>query len=65
MSVARVRQRSRSRRREVLQKPSGVIHPRVQKVGPEHFGGTGVPSAGPEPLPRGPAGEPRSQQDGR
>jgi transposase len=22
----------------VLQKPSGVIHPRVQKVGPEHFG---------------------------
>jgi transposase len=38
MSVTRVRQGSRSRRREVLQKPSGVIHPRVQKVGPEHFG---------------------------
>jgi len=22
----------------MLQKPRGVIHPRVQKVGPEHFG---------------------------
>ena len=34
----RTRKRSRSRPREVLQKPTGVIHPRVQKVGPEHFG---------------------------
>ena len=23
---------------DVLQKPHGIIHPRVQKVGPEHFG---------------------------
>jgi len=38
MSAIRVRQRYRSRHQEVLQKPSGVIHPRVQKVGPEHFG---------------------------
>jgi transposase len=38
MSAIRVRQRYRSRHPEVLQKPSGVIHPRVQKVGPEHFG---------------------------
>src|SRR2546428_1490586 len=38
MSATRVRQRSRSRRPEILQKPAGVIHVRVQKVGPEHFG---------------------------
>src|SRR5712671_8139021 len=38
MSAIRVRQRYRSRHQEVLQKPAGVIHPRVQKVGPEHFG---------------------------
>src|SRR5258708_4895505 len=39
MSMATTRSRKRSRPRpEVLQKPSGVIHPRVQKVGPEHFG---------------------------
>jgi transposase len=30
--------RSRSRAAEFLQKPRGVVHPRVQKVGPEHFG---------------------------
>ena len=42
MSATRVRQRPRSRRREVLQKPAGVIHVRVQKVGPEHFGIVGV-----------------------
>lgn len=30
--------RSRSRAAAFLQKPRGVIHPRVQKVGPEHFG---------------------------
>jgi transposase len=29
---------SKSRSADFLQKPSGVIHPRVQKVGPEHFG---------------------------
>lgn len=30
--------RGRNRRPDVLQKPRGVIHPRVQKVGPERFG---------------------------
>jgi len=38
MPVTRSRKRSSNRRPEVLQKPRGVIHPRVQKVGPEHFG---------------------------
>src|SRR6266849_3754880 len=38
MPVTRSRKRSSGRRPEVLQKPRGVIHPRVQKVGPEHFG---------------------------
>src|SRR5438445_9512991 len=38
MSTTRARKQSRSRPRQVLQKPTGVIHPRVQKVGPEHFG---------------------------
>jgi transposase len=38
MPVTRSRKRSSSRRPEVLHKPRGVIHPRVQKVGPEHFG---------------------------
>jgi len=32
------RRRRGSRRRTVVQKPRGTIHPRVQKVGPEHFG---------------------------
>jgi transposase len=30
--------KSKSRSAAFLQKPHGVIHPRVQKVGPEHFG---------------------------
>jgi transposase len=38
MSTARTHRRSRSRRSDVIQKPAGTIHPRVQKVGPEHFG---------------------------
>lgn len=38
MNATRRRKRSRSRPQQVLQKPRGVIHPRVQKVGPEHFG---------------------------
>lgn len=38
MPATRTRKRSSSLRPEVLQKPRGVIHPRVQKVGPEHFG---------------------------
>jgi len=32
------RSRSKSRQRVVLQKPNGVLHPRVQRVEPEHFG---------------------------
>jgi transposase len=38
MSTTRTRKRTRARRSDVLQKPRGLIHPRVQKVGPEHFG---------------------------
>jgi transposase len=39
MTAARTRAKGRRvRRPDVLQKPRGVIHPRVQKVGPEHFG---------------------------
>src|SRR5438067_5574836 len=37
MSTTRTRKRSRSTP-QVLQKPAGVIHPRVHRVGPEHFG---------------------------
>src|SRR5688572_20338133 len=38
MAATLTRKRGRTRRSDVLQKPRGVIHPRVQKVGPEHFG---------------------------
>jgi transposase len=38
MSSTRNRRRPRARRRDVIQKPRGTFHPRVQKVGPEHFG---------------------------
>ena len=38
MSATVTPKRGRSRRPDVLQKPRGVIHPRVQKVGPERFG---------------------------
>ena len=38
MVSKRSSKKSRSRAGEFLQKPRGVIHPRVQKVGPEHFG---------------------------
>jgi len=38
MACKRLSKKSRSRAAEFLQKPRGVIHPRVQKVGPEHFG---------------------------
>ena len=38
MSSSRTRKRSRSRRPDAVQKPRGAFHPRVQKVGPEHFG---------------------------
>ena len=38
MAAISSRKRGRKRRPDVLQKPGGVIHPRVQNVGPEHFG---------------------------
>ena len=38
MAHSATRKRSRVRRVDVVQKPSGTFHPRVQKVGPEHFG---------------------------
>jgi len=38
MAHLATRKRSRVRRVDVVQKPSGTFHPRVQKVGPEHFG---------------------------
>jgi transposase len=38
MSATRSRSRSKTRRLDVVQKPRGTFHPRVQKVGPEHFG---------------------------
>lgn len=39
MSSTRTRKRSGSRRFEqTLAKPRGLLHPRVQQVGPEHFG---------------------------
>ena len=36
--MATTRSRRRPRTREVVQKPSGAFHRRVQDVGPEHFG---------------------------
>jgi transposase len=38
MAAKPVSKKSRSRAAEFLQKPRGIIHPRVQAVGPEHFG---------------------------
>ena len=38
MAAIAARKRGRSGRPDVLQKPRGVIAPRVRKVGPEHFG---------------------------
>jgi len=38
MASTRVRKKSRRRPAEFLQKPRGLVHPRVQQVGPEHFG---------------------------
>jgi transposase len=38
MSGTRTRKRPRSRRPDTVQKPRGAFHPRVQAVGPEHFG---------------------------
>jgi transposase len=38
MAATVTRKRRSNRRPDFLQKPRGVVHPRVQKVGPEHFG---------------------------
>src|SRR5580658_2905658 len=38
MASKRSTKKSRSQAAEFLQKPRGIIHPRVQAVGPEHFG---------------------------
>jgi transposase len=38
MPASASRRSARKARPDVLQKPRGVIHPRVQLVGPEHFG---------------------------
>src|SRR5215472_5647859 len=38
MSRSRTRRRPGRRRPDAVQKPRGTFHPRVQKVGPEHFG---------------------------
>jgi transposase len=38
MRSKRSSKKSRSRAAEFLQKPRGALHPRVQQVGPEHFG---------------------------
>jgi len=38
MAATVQRKRGRTRRPQVLHSPRGVIHPRVQTVGPEHFG---------------------------
>ena len=38
MAAIVTRKRARNRRPDVLQKPRRVVHPRVQKVGPERFG---------------------------
>src|SRR5436189_5079843 len=38
MSRSPTRRRSRTHRLDAVQKPRGTFHPRVQKVGPEHFG---------------------------
>jgi hypothetical protein len=38
MTATSTRKRRRSRHPGFLQKPRGAFHPRVQQVGPEHFG---------------------------
>src|SRR5437870_10008689 len=38
MSATRSRRRPHRPRSSFIQKPRGAFHPRVQKVGPEHFG---------------------------
>jgi transposase len=38
MRATRFRRRARARFTTLIDKPRGIIHPRVQSVGPEHFG---------------------------
>src|SRR6516164_10798040 len=38
MSATRSRKRRTQRFKAFIQKPRGIVHPRVQRVGPEHFG---------------------------
>jgi transposase len=38
MPTSRTRRRPHARRPDAVQKPRGAFHPRVQLVGPEHFG---------------------------
>ena len=38
MSTTRSRKRPATRSAASVAKPRGVLHPRVQQVGPEHFG---------------------------
>jgi transposase len=45
MAIRQGRKRRRVRRADVVQRPRGVIHPRVQQVGPEHFGVVSVDCA--------------------
>src|SRR6266852_8386257 len=45
MAATRTRKRSSKRRIEVIHKPTGTFHPRVQRVGPEHFGIVSVDGA--------------------
>jgi transposase len=45
MSATRSRKRRKRRSQEFIQKPRGVVHPRVQRVGPEHFGVVSVDCA--------------------
>jgi len=45
MSATRSRKRRKPRFDSFIQKPRGIVHPRVQRVGPEHFGVVSVDCA--------------------
>ena len=45
MAVSAQLRRRRGRRRHEVHKPAGVLHPRVEKVGPQHFGVVSVDCA--------------------
>ncbi len=47
MVKTRTRKRSRSRRFNLILKPQGAFHPRVQAVGPQH---AGIEQACPNPF---------------